>query len=174
MQFRSAALFLIAATTAAAQAPTLAPNAPVRVDLKDRSRIDGILTSQTADSVFVWTTTARANQAIAWNSVARVRINLGRSYAAGARKGLRRGALIGSIAGGGLMLVGGVVEGERVENLVAYLILGTGAGAASGALYGAFFGAVFGAERWETVYSRPAASPARSPGGPAVGVSLRF
>jgi hypothetical protein len=160
MRFRYAALLFTAAATAAAQAPTLEPNTPVRVDMRDRTIFRGILTSQTLDSAFVWTTAAGRHQALAWGSVATVRIDRGRSHAAGARKGLAVGALAGLALGAGLAVIGLLTEpnmSPSLGNAIGGTFMWALSGFIAGAIEGFLIGGIVGARQWDTVYPVPVA-----------------
>lgn len=173
----------------AAQTPAIAIGTRVSVDMHDKSRIEGTLMAQSAESLAVASPRA-VRTGISSEHVARVRRSEGKTHARGAVKGLK----IGTIIGGGFAAYFALVITERTgtDARSAYDGPRTGEGSAydgpetvaglatlmvaSGAFYGVIIGAIVGAEKWTTVYTTPQrVSLVPAPGtAPGIGIRVGF
>lgn len=157
-----------------AQTVPIPIGARVRVEMCDKSRLDGTLMMRTADSVAVALPRA-VRTVVATEYISRVRRSEGKSHGHGAVKGLKIGAVIGG--GATTLVMGGAYLGSSAENKDAtWVAFFAAAGAMTGALYGGVIGAIVGAERWTTVYTFPARLSFVPPptGAPGIGVTFRF
>ena len=90
--------------TLAAQALPIPLGTRVRLEMHDKSRLEGILISQSADSLVVAPPTPVVT-AVSTEYIARVRRSEGKSHAHGAVQGIKIGAVIGG--GATALLFGG-------------------------------------------------------------------
>ena len=170
-RFCVAVILCVGPAMLTAQAVPIPLGARVRVEMRDKTRFDGTLMSQSADSVAVASPKA-IRTAVATGDISRVRRSEGKSRGHGAVKGLKVGAVI--VGGVGALVVAG---GSNVnDNVAQAAVFGAVGGAIAGALYGAVIGAIVGAEKWTTVYTIPARLsfvPAPT-GAPGIAVTFRF
>ena len=166
---------VLAPTIVAAQAQPIPLGSRVRIEMHDKSRIEGTLMAQSAESLAVASPRA-VRTGISSEYIARVRRSEGKSHAHGAVKGLKIGAGIGggmaTLIFGGAMLAGGSVTGDDFS-FVAGAMFG---GVFGGALYGVIIGGIVGAEKWTTVYTTPQrVSLVPAPGtAPGIGIRVGF
>ena len=157
-----------------AQTPPIPVGARIRLELTDKSRLEGSLVQQRADSVVV-ASTRGVHTPVATEYIARIRRSDGKSHGLGAKRGAVIGATI--VGGATTLIFGGAALASSSPNndygLVPAFIF---AGALTGAFYGVIIGGIIGAERWTTVSSAPmrvSFLPTQI-GAPGVGVAIRF
>jgi len=155
-----------------AQVPMISEGTRVRVERPATKKVDGILMSQTADSMQI---AAPQATMIASESISRIRESAGRSHARGAAKGAKIGAVV---VGGGfaLIVIGAYVSSSDANKsgLGEWLAIGAIIGGVEGAVLGGLIGALAGAERWRTIYSSPVRLTIRPPASGATGAGLSF
>ncbi len=119
-------------------AQDIPPGTMVRVVVRGQRAMVGIVRAFSADSIHV-TTLQGAHFSHALGNVRRIDRNEGRTTAAGARKGMMIGAIVGGVSALGTFLSSGELGGKFF------------AGAFVGALVGGVRGAITGADRWTAV-----------------------
>ena len=166
---------VLAPTIVAAQAQPIAIGTQVRIEMHDKSRIEGTLMAQSAESLSV-ASPRGVHTGISSEYIARVRRGDGKSHAQGAVNGLKIGAGIGggmaTLIFGGAILAGGDVSTGALGSVAGYVF----GGVFGGALYGVIIGAIVGAEKWTTVYTTPQrVSLVPAPGtAPGIGIRVGF
>lgn len=155
-----------------AQTPAIALGTRVRIEMHDKSRIEGTLMAQSAESLAM-ASPRSVHTGVSSEFIARVRRGEGRSHGHGAVKGIKIGAgIVGgatAIIFSGAALASGEAQGEALGVVAVF----TFAGALSGAFYGAIIGGVVGAEKWTTVYTAPHRVSLAPPPGTTPGIGIR-
>lgn len=147
------AVLVCVASVAEGQVAELLPGSRLRVQSSAiPRRVEGTLMSHEGSSLIIAASGAlRTNVPI--SSITQVRVSQGKSHGAGAVKGMKVGAIVGSVVG--LLVVASYGNGGASANPVGDLVGFATTMALGGAMYGLPIGAIVGAERWTTVYQPP-------------------
>lgn len=166
--------------TAGAQSVDLPPGTPLRVDAPGQRRVLGRFIDQSDDSLRIMSN-AGLPRSFAVGDISRLRRSDGRTRWAGARNGMKIGAVAGSVLGAfaaneilnEVDPSSGDVTGTLAPVVVPYAMI---SGALAGVVYGAAIGAIVKAHRWTTIVPgslRVAVRPLKR-SALGVGLSLDF